>query len=359
MEVPQTITLSAARLNGEGNPDEGSNLLSPPPAFNNNDHNLSDRALNGRRRPTTKPMGYLESRRQCHILWTVSLIVVFLGLIGSLALWRFHQQVHYPSVVDVENRADHARKVLNSGFKSQAKIMAPGCEATVLLVRHCEKSGPNSRDDEGNDHCTYVGAERAQYLKTLFGEGKRWPQPSYLFALTPDRIVRWNYREYETLHPLSLVSGVEISIIDPLHLPPKIFDLLQSGQMCGRLAVVSWKHEYIPDLATALGCGIYEGCPTEYPDFEFDQVWQLKYVFRPKLAVNMQDENNVQANTKNMESDHTLDSGRVRKLRARTDLWYVYGSLQNQGFDPLAFSYSVGDYNTAGIPSGGRWKDEV
>ena len=82
-----------------------------------------------------------------------------------------------------------------------------GCEATVMLVRHCEKGSVR-------EHCDYMGFERSAYLSTLFGNhGERWPAPSYLFALSPDgrhNRRKMNFREIETLGPLANKTGVTI-----------------------------------------------------------------------------------------------------------------------------------------------------
>lgn len=36
--------------------------------------------------------------------------------------------------------------------------------------------------------------------------------------------------------------------------------------------------------------------------------------------------------------------------------WRVYGSIQKQNFDPLAFSKAAGDYPPGGTDHGPRWK---
>ena len=83
-----------------------------------------------------------------------------------------------------------------------------GCEATVLIVRHCEKGSVR-------EHCAYIGYERSVYLATLFGhdEDSRWPAPSYIFAEGPkDRHNRhkMNFREIETVGPLAEKIGIPI-----------------------------------------------------------------------------------------------------------------------------------------------------
>jgi len=67
-----------------------------------------------------------------------------------------------------------------------------------------------------------------------------------------------------------------------------------------------------------------QGCPYDYRGKEFDQVWQIKYVYRK------------------FQNTH-------RKA------WSVFGSAQQEDFDPLAFSKASGDYPKGGTDVGGRW----
>ena len=39
--------------------------------------------------------------------------------------------------------------------------------------------------------------------------------------------------------------------------------------------------------------------------------------------------------------------------------WKVFGSAQQEGFDPLAFSKQMGDYPQGGTPWGARWEKDV
>jgi len=83
-----------------------------------------------------------------------------------------------------------------------------GCEATVQIIRHCEKDEFSSIH-----HCNYQGFERAHFLQTLYGDritNARWPIPSKIYALSGRREkirghhVKWKkmvYREVETVLP--------------------------------------------------------------------------------------------------------------------------------------------------------------
>lgn len=135
--------------------------------------------------------------------------------------------------------------------------------------------------EKGNvkEHCSYLGYERSVYFATLFGNGhERWPAPSYIFALAPGgrhNKNRMNFREIELVGPLARKCNVTI---DASHDVSKVNDLareiltfLQTGALCGKVVLVSWKHSSIPHLARHLGCGPEQGCPIDYSGKSFDQ----------------------------------------------------------------------------------------
>ena len=211
-----------------------------------------------------------------------------------------------------------------------------GCEGTVVIVRHCEKS--NIRE-----HCSYMGYERSVFLATLFGDKEeRWPKPSYIYAERPggrSNPDKHNYREIETLLPLAdkvkLTIDASYSTESTSDLAKVILGKLASGEMCGKVAVVAWKHTTIATLANKLGCGPNQGCPFDYPGQSFDEAWTIKFVYE-----------------KLWHSEHK--SGKIPKY-AR---WQVFGSVQAENFDPLRFSKEFGDYPIGGTDHGGRWRGQ-
>lgn len=275
-----------------------------------------------------------------------------------------------------------------------------GCETTVLLMRHCEKFGHEAEDADGNQHCSYLGFERAHFLPTLFdgqkadGSGKGWPQPFALFALTSQRTENRNFREIETLIPLSNEYGLEIqsNMTGNKDMTAAIMSGLSTGHWCSKLVVVSWKHDKMGDLARRLGCS---DCPTEYPDGIFDTVWQLKYVYdvgnlpvirafyaqaqqqyseeaaTPSndrvLAVSDADEGETQPTP---TSSHRVLKKLLKKKKGKGRThqkkqkigngkrWSVYSSVLHQDFDPLQFSAKSGDYDGTSL-SGGSWFSQL
>ena len=207
-----------------------------------------------------------------------------------------------------------------------------GCQATVVLLRHCEKGTTR-------EHCNAIGFERSKYIATLFGDDaeSRWPAPSYLFALAPgqrkDKHVN-NWREVETLQPLSDKTGVNIDesfgMDKRKDFSKHIFKMLRSGEMCGKVAVISWKHEDIPHLARSIGCGPDDGCPSEWANGnDFDSTWQILYSYHnqryPSFAVE--------------------EKKNRHKIWGQHPEWWISGYVQMEGFDPLQFSKINGLYN--------------
>lgn len=217
------------------------------------------------------------------------------------------------------------------------KSVIEGCEATIMIIRHCEKGSVR-------EHCAFVGFERSVYLSSLFGDGdERWPAPSHIYALGPGgrhNKHKLNFREIETVGALSEKVDVPVDYSfkegDTNKLARTLLHLIHSGEMCGKLAVVSWKHSNIGHLAHRLGCGPNQGCPVDYKGKTFDEAWQLKYVYR--------------------EFSHS--DRKSLKLPSGPE-WKIFGSAQPEGFDPLAFSKRSGDYPKGGVAEGGRWMPKV
>jgi hypothetical protein len=249
--------------------------------------------------------------------------------------------------------------IRSSSTMKNPNIPSTGCEGTIMLLRHCEKGNLKS-------HCNYSGYERSVYLASLFGDKKaeRWPKPSDIYALNRARISKKkkhlkkvNLREVETVqtlaskHNIAINQEYTVDTTDELaeHLLRKVVD----GDICGKLVVVSWKHSDIPRLAQYLGCGPLEGCPISYHGKDFDSVWMIRYVF---ATFHSQTPTATTATTQKSITTTMEDSG------SSVTKWMVFGSVQQQNFDPLAFSKSVGDYPPGGKTISGTiatWSNET
>jgi hypothetical protein len=225
---------------------------------------------------------------------------------------------------------------------TDADAVSTGCETTVMIVRHCEKNGNEIFDSNGDQHCSYIGFERASYFATLFGKGG-WPIPSFLYAMTKKRNNHHNYREIEMVTPLR--QKYDLDLQSDYHsnskLATEIKQVIASGEACGKLILVAWKHEQIGDLARDLGC---QECPIDYPNV-FDMVWHLKYVYKVSETELYQ----------HIDNDAKTQQHRYLKKKKMTG-WSLYFSSMAQNFDPLKYSNTVGDYE--GNKVADNWVDD-
>jgi hypothetical protein len=223
---------------------------------------------------------------------------------------------------------------------SKNRNLHEGCEASVVIVRHCEK-------EHIREHCAYIGYERSVYLATLFGDDhERWPAPSYIFALAPggrNNAQKMNFREIETAGPLAEKTGVKVNYAydeeDTKLLAKHVQGLLHSGDLCGKVAFIAWKHSRIGHLAHLLGCGPLEHCPIDYKGSTFDPAWTIQFSYRRLL--------------------HSQHKGLIRHKHDNRPEWHVAGNVQYENFDPLAFSKQSGDYPRGGRSRGATWEDRA
>jgi hypothetical protein len=199
-----------------------------------------------------------------------------------------------------------------------------GCETTIVLIRHCEKGSVA-------EHCAFSGYERSVYLSTLFGGANgKYPAPSYIFAEAPvarHSRQKMNFREVETVGPLSVAANVKV---DDSYTDETLYDLahrlkrqIKRGTLCGQVVVIVWKHSRIGELAHWLGCGPHQGCPIDYSGKTFDQLWQIRYIY-----TNLWNHST--------HKNHFIQYPNI-------PYWNVFGSVQYENFDPLAFSNRYGD----------------
>ena len=253
---------------------------------------------------------------------------------NNLAKPSLEAEMYYDGTTEEKDNPVLGSSSSHQTLSSPPQAPPPGgCQATVILMRHCEKGSIR-------EHCNYLGFERANYISTLFGDDPdaRWPAPSYLFALAPgersNKDVK-NWREVETIQPLSNKIGVAID--DSFGMETKnefakhIFHLLRSGEMCGKVALVSWKHEDMPHLARSLGCGPNDGCPNHWADDDdYDSTWQIFYSYHKQLYPSFAIE----------------DKKNKHKMWGKHPQWWISGHVESEGFDPLKFSKNHGAYGS-------------
>lgn len=216
--------------------------------------------------------------------------------------------------------------------KSESKTndLPVGCQATTIIIRHCEKG-------DIREHCSPLGFQRADYLASLFGndEQSRWPSPSYLFALSPgdrnnDKV--HNYREIETITPLSKKINVEIDdsygIDQSEELAKRVLKMLDDNLLCGKVILIAWKHSEIPHLCNLLGCSEDNGCPTSWPIYDYDNTVQVIHSYHKQKYPTF-----VVEEKKNKH-----------RIFGKEPQWFVNGHIQAQNFDPLEFAKHSGEY---------------
>jgi len=238
--------------------------------------------------------------------------------------------------------ADRARQHVVSNLNPSETKAKAGCEANVILIRHCEKQSLVDDSEWAHENCNAVGFRRAEYLATLFGDdaSDRWPSPDCLFAQSPNRrhsrlLQQFEtraealefppnrrhmkvLREVQTLGPLStkfnipIVSDYTNQNVDQL--TESILGDLRKGKMCGKLVVICWDHSDMPDLAQKLGCGPFNGCPIQYNAMDYDSVWLINFSFQPHGKTDLS-----------------------RKPESEAAVWQVFGTVVKQDYDPLRF----------------------
>lgn len=203
-----------------------------------------------------------------------------------------------------------------------------GCTATIMLIRHCEAG-------VAREHCGYMGSLRSEFIATLFGNSAndRWPAPDFIFAMAEgerhNKYVK-NWREIETVIPLS--EKVNVSINEDFGFPEKkklvkhIYNMLRSGEMCDKLAIVSWKHHDIPHFAHSLGCGPENGCPLSYGEEDYETIWELTYSYHKEKYAPFAVEDT---------SKHGMHKRHPWGLYPE---WFIYGTMQTESFDPLKYA---------------------
>jgi hypothetical protein len=159
--------------------------------------------------------------------------------------------------------------VLLSAWFSQPAFSEP---AQIILLRHAEK--PN---DPAALHLSREGQQRAQALIKFFTETNKLTklgEPHALFACQPTRRGH-GQRPYETLTPLA--KHLHMSIQTPYlseDYKKLAKSILHNAKFNGKTVVICWVHEYLPELAAALGV---HPQPAKWKDSVFDQVYLITY----------------------------------------------------------------------------------
>jgi broad specificity phosphatase PhoE len=173
----------------------------------------------------------------------------------------------------------------------------------IYLIRHGEKLGDPSSDDDGVPDLSIEGSVRAVALPSLFvpadpglscvlaagagdlsaryaptkltGASPRFRVPAFIFAAAASSE---SNRPIETVTPLATALGLSIA-------PPfadkdyaQLATEIKTGSTYqGAIVLVCWHHGNLPNLAEAFGIAK----PPAWPGTVFDRVWEIKYDASP------------------------------------------------------------------------------
>jgi hypothetical protein len=147
-----------------------------------------------------------------------------------------------------------------------------GRPARLILIRHAEKP-----PDPSDVHLSEKGQLRARGLAGLLTTNLAIipaGPPTALFAPKFTRRGRTR-RPYETLQPLA--GKLKLSIQTPFGADEwAAFAkfISSTSSLDGKTVVVCWIHDYLPDMAAALGV---EPKPAHWKESVYDRVWIITY----------------------------------------------------------------------------------
>jgi hypothetical protein len=144
--------------------------------------------------------------------------------------------------------------------------------AAVVLLRHAEKP---PGDEEGIE-LSPRGWDRSKALPSFFhnrAEIKPYGLPVALFAMGA-KDTDHSVRAIETLKYLSSDLNLTINKQYTKKMGKELANRIMNDRtLDGKLVVICWNHDYIDDVAEALGV---EAAP-KYPGSVFDRAWLVKY----------------------------------------------------------------------------------
>ena len=147
-------------------------------------------------------------------------------------------------------------------------IPAHATPREVMIIRHAEKPA-----DKRATNLSPKGYERAKALVTVFG-GSRFRVPEIIFAQSP-RKKSGSLRPIETVTPLAKSLGLEVNERFQVKRGDDLADYLLRSEECdGKVVLVSWGSDEIPEIAEDLGARSFD---EEWPKDSFDRVWRIEF----------------------------------------------------------------------------------
>jgi phosphohistidine phosphatase SixA len=138
----------------------------------------------------------------------------------------------------------------------------------VMIIRHAEK--PDETGGEKDPDLSPRGFERAKALARVIPD--HFPKPDFLIAT---KKTKGSNRPVETITPLATALNREIdSQFKTDEVDQVAHALLSDPKYDGKVVLIAWHHEKIPDLAKALGV---KDAPDKWNSNVFDRVWEITY----------------------------------------------------------------------------------
>jgi hypothetical protein len=163
-------------------------------------------------------------------------------------------------------------KVLILALVLAAAPFAHAQPAQIILIRHGEKPA-----DPEAVHLSKEGQERARALVhfvTTTPELKEHGLPAALFATQTTKHGR-GQRTQETIAPLAKELGLPIQTpVGSEEYKAMAKAVLSNHKLRGKTILICWTHEFIPELAAALGV---RPQPPKWKDENYDGVYLISY----------------------------------------------------------------------------------
>jgi hypothetical protein len=160
--------------------------------------------------------------------------------------------------------------------------LLPAGPANIILIRHAEEPS-----DHHNPHLSRKGLRRAdQFVEFMTHDQAmiRLGTPAAIFA-TETTNDGHGQRTQETVAPLAKVLGLQVQT--PYHgkdYAKLARRVLMDPSLAGKTVVICWNHEWLPQLAAALGVSPQ---PSKWKGSVFDQVYVIAYGNRKATLTTM------------------------------------------------------------------------
>ena len=143
-------------------------------------------------------------------------------------------------------------------------VLLSATPAQVVLIRHAEKH-------DAGDTLSLKGRERAMALVPFFSGNPKvlsYGLPAAVYAAPLTRTV-------QTVKPLA--ENVKISVIDKFaktQIQPLVNEVLNNPDYEGKMVVICWSHNDMPEIASLLG---EKKPPKTWSEKTYDRMWVLNF----------------------------------------------------------------------------------